>query len=254
MSDAQYTDETLTEDIRGLAQMLLDDPVLGQIMRDAGMRRNLTLDEEEKLFAFSWKQPFMEHAILSLKLDPRNIARPGEYYPSSREWGLQSFNPFLAAAVARHVIEEIFVSVNDPKATALIEENKITCTTNYEEHRHVSGYYNWQPRKSTFSEVYDVLKTIWHQTEVAAAVEHLNAMIRKTGSYDDSKYVYPAMHMLKKIPYCVMCNRGWSGAPILLWYIVDMRREQIDINDKAAVRLYIAPDAHVQKIIMGDDA
>lgn len=104
--------ETLTDDIRALARMLLDHPEAGPIIRDAGVRRAFTEAEEALVGELARNSPMME------------IFRP---YKVPTGWTARGAwdCPDVAIGLARQIADGRIETVNAPAATDLIERNKV---------------------------------------------------------------------------------------------------------------------------------
>lgn len=108
-----HTNGTLARDLRDLAEMLLDHPVAGPIIRDAGVRRDFT-DEEEK-------------TVLEIATNAPMMAMFHEYRKERVRYGAigEKYNPLVAAGLARQIADGLISSVDAPEAADLIERNMV---------------------------------------------------------------------------------------------------------------------------------
>ena len=102
---AEYTDETLTEDIRGLARRLMEDPTTGAIVKDAGIHRSFTESEMLAVRALCDQEPFLAAYDINTWTEGDACFR----------------NMWTAISVALRIGEGEFSDVDDIAATA-------TCT------------------------------------------------------------------------------------------------------------------------------
>jgi hypothetical protein len=107
-----HSAKTLTDDIRALARMLLDHPEAGPIIRDAGVRRDFTEEEEAFVGELARNSPMME------------LFRP---YKTQWGWSARGAldSPNVGIGLARQIADGLIESVDAPQATDLIERNKV---------------------------------------------------------------------------------------------------------------------------------
>jgi len=109
---SEHSNDTLTDDIRSLARMLLNHPEAGPIIRDAGVRRDFTEEEEALVGDLARNSPMME------------IFRS---YKTPTGWSARGAwdSPNVAIGLARQIADGLIESVDAPQATDLIERNKV---------------------------------------------------------------------------------------------------------------------------------
>src|SRR5258705_7899361 len=142
---SEHNDETLARDIRDFAQALLDHPVIGRVVRDAGTHRNFSKEEQGVLDNFSRNADFLKQCIVNSK----NGANHGVAYRG---------NMIVSVGVARRVATGEFSSVDDPAALKLIKDYMVSCAKDITRGSSDPLAVDPRTRKIRFDDFYRVLQ------------------------------------------------------------------------------------------------
>jgi hypothetical protein len=227
-----HSTETLAEDIRELAQKLLDDPSMMQIIRGAGPNGQLPLEGEIKLIAFCESEPFMQRFVTVRDFHKVGLQPNNNMYIAGR------YNPYVAIAVARLVAQGKFASVNDEKATKLIAENKATGEVVLKE----TGFFaDWRPLKLlSFDEYYEIVKQVWIDPEFQLALKAaIKAYADVKGDYHERQIWRPARNKLEDFPYRAMLQRGRVAKPVFWEPFLSLVDDKTDISNRDEFRKFI---------------
>jgi hypothetical protein len=209
----EHSGETLSRDIRNLAQALLDHPEFGPIIRDAGTHSEF---DDWDLSTYDWDAPPNRENV-TFKI--WEFSRTSMFFHSilGSHWPHDYINAYLAIAVARRVAQGDFANVDDPRAQKMIAEQKS-----------VMGDHTNRDRKIPYSDFLAMFLEFAQTPGLNEVFEAIRPILDENGGSGnfDLGEVNSALHPIQWAAVRVMHRYGFMYNHVIMWSMWCRMKEQ----------------------------